>query len=123
MIAPVNNNMAIYEDIVDPLRILLRSCESSFVVDAIWIDTFVSWMAKRVHRARLNCCCGAPSRRPISKLSLAVFPFFVPGHLNSLQFAFVRLLWIAPKSRQFRNPFMHIGEPNRQRIQVRKFVR
>src|SRR6516225_7181117 len=92
---------------------------------ALFLSFCREFLAKRgeERHARLNCRCGAPSGGPITKLSLAVFPFLVPGHLNSLQSAFVRLLRIAPKSRQFRNPFMHIGEPNRQRIQVRKFVR
>ena len=38
MIAPVDNDMAVYQHIIDPVGVLLGTRESSPVGDAIWIE-------------------------------------------------------------------------------------
>src|SRR5205823_12159334 len=52
---------------------------------------------------------------------LRVLPFFVPGHLDGFEFAFVRACGIAVEGGQFRNVAVQIGKTHRQWIGIRKF--
>jgi hypothetical protein len=70
---------------------------------------------RRPHRVQSNVIYLRPS-------GLAVLEFFVPGHLDGFEFAFVRSCWVAGKSRELGDPFVHIGEPDGERIGVGKFV-
>jgi len=55
-------------------------------------------------------------------LALAVLKLFVPGHLNGFELRLVGLGRIAGKPFKFRNPFVHVSEPHRERIRVRILV-
>src|SRR6266850_3141114 len=55
-------------------------------------------------------------------LALAVQEFLVPGHLDSFELRLVGGRGVAGKTREFGDPFVHVGETDGQRIGVRKFV-
>jgi hypothetical protein len=55
-------------------------------------------------------------------LLLAIFPLFVPGHLDGFELALVGFLRIAGETGEFRNPFVHVREADRERIHIRKLV-
>src|ERR1700733_11945908 len=54
---------------------------------------------------------------------LAVLKFFVPGHLDGLELSFVRQFRVACESWKLDNPFIHIGEAYRQRVDAGMFFR
>ena len=67
------------------------------------------------------------AERPLRKENpgdalLAVFVLFVPGHLNGLQLSLVRSGRIVFELRQRGDPFVKIGETDRQGIHVRMFI-
>jgi len=62
------------------------------------------------------------STKKISALR-TVLKLLMPSHLNGLEFAFVRSLWIAGKPRQLGHVLMQIGEANGKRIQLRMSLR
>jgi len=43
---------------------------------------------------------------------VAVLPFFMPGHLNRLEFLFVGVLRVVAETFKRHHPFMEIGESN-----------
>src|SRR5208282_4866184 len=51
-------------------------------------------------------------------LTLAVLKFFVPGHLDGFEFAFVRLLGIARKAGKRDHPFVEIGKADSERVRL-----
>src|SRR6266850_738176 len=55
-------------------------------------------------------------------LALAVQEFLVPGHLDGFELGFVGGRGVAGKAGEFRDPFVHVGEADGQRIGVREFV-
>src|SRR6267142_656147 len=55
-------------------------------------------------------------------LALAVQEFLVPGHLDGFELGFIGGRGIAGKAGEFSDPFVHVGEADRQRIGVRMFV-
>ena len=59
------------------------------------------------------------SARTAEELAFAVLKFFVPGHLDGFEFAFVRELWVALEAGEFEDPFMKVGEADGERVYVR----
>src|SRR6266481_9105360 len=55
-------------------------------------------------------------------LALAVQEFLVPGHLDGFELGFIGGCGVAGKTGEFGDPFVHVGEADRQRIGVRVFV-
>ena len=55
-------------------------------------------------------------------LTLAVQEFLVPGHLDGFELGFIGGRGVAGKTGEFGDPFVHVGEADRQRIGVREFV-
>ena len=53
---------------------------------------------------------------------MAVLKFFVPGHLDGFEFAFVGGLGVAGETGELGDPFVHVGEADGERIGVGIFV-
>lgn len=77
---------------------------------SFWLENWLSGVPLRA--AILSC--GAPSSDPLSLVGV----FFVPGHLNRFELAFVRLRGVVVKIRQSDHPLVQIGESNGQGINV-----
>jgi len=57
--------------------------------------------------------------RSAEELTFAALKFFVPGHLNGFEFAFVGEFRVTLEAGEFENPFMKIGEADGERVDVR----
>src|SRR5882672_7499843 len=58
----------------------------------------------------------------VAGLALTVQEFLVPSHLDGFELRFVGGRGVAGKAGEFGDPFVHVGEADRQRIGVRMFV-
>ena len=63
---------------------------------------------------------GVESGRP---LRLVVLKFFVPGHLDGFELAFIRKLGIAGKTRKLGDPLVQVGEADSEGIEAGMLVR
>ena len=52
---------------------------------------------------------------------MAVLKFFVPGHLDGFEFAFVRKLGVAREAGKFNDPFVEVRKADSERVGVGMF--
>src|SRR5690242_4069561 len=57
------------------------------------------------------------------RLCLAVLEFFVPGHLNGFELAFVGSLRVTGKTWELGDPLVHVRKADGERIGIWVFVR
>jgi len=55
-------------------------------------------------------------------LRLAIFEFLVPGHLDGFELAFVGKFGVAGEAGEVQDPFVEIGESDRERVEIREAV-